>query len=157
MWYNISVKSIAFLLAIFVAAIGVFYFNPWRVREKTASAILESKFLPEIIQAQAQKILLTPSQRRLELLEKLEKNLGNIKNVVIQQVTEGKIIKSPEISKSLEILKEAENVIEKIKESNSDPGLMSAIVGKIAEEIKNGISPANQGASPSSSSDGCKN
>lgn len=128
-------KSIAFLLAIFVAAVGVFYFNPWKIREKTAAAILESKFLPEIIQDQAQKILLTPSQRRAELLEELEKNLGNIKNTVVQQITEGKIIKSPEINKSLEILKEAGSIIEKIKESNQDQGLAGAIVGRIAGEI----------------------
>lgn len=147
----------AFLLAIFVAAVGVFYFNPWKIREKTASAILESKFLPDIIQDQAQKILLTPSQRRTELLEELEKNLGSIKNSVVQQIVEGKIMKSPEVNKSLEILKEAENIIEKIKENNKDPGLMGAAVSKIAEEIRSGINPAKQEASPSPSNEGCKN
>lgn len=94
--------------------------------------------------------IFNPAAKREELLNKLEKNLGTIKNASLKKSSSGK---SNVTDDTEPIIKESEELIAQIQELNPKTGVMPKIMGKILGIKTNPSTDQNLGGGTAITSD----
>lgn len=137
--YNKRVRFIIYFIASVLVILIAFYIAPPDVKEKAAASIEALDFLPESVKEKAEALLLTPPQRRIRLIQKLEENLGSLKSIVQRQIDQGTAALGTVVDDPLVLVENAEKIIEKIKKTNQDPGVINTAASKVIEELKDEV------------------
>ena len=130
------VRLIASLIVSAVVVAGIYYFNPWGVKEKAAETISELDFLPESVRNKAEEILLTPPQRREKIIQQLEDSLDDVKTFIKDQSRNS----PPEVKAAIA---KTEKLIAQLKDANVESNALNTTATKIAEGIKTSVTSSN--------------
>lgn len=129
-------RIISSLLITIIVIVAAYYLNPFGLKQKAADSISELGFIPDDIKTKIEGVLLSPKERRERLITKLENNLANLKTSLASSQSSTNGIEAQISSNAITIIEESEKLLQEIKESNEDPGLVNTAATKIIEEIK---------------------